>query len=174
MSREGLEILTLASGARVRDGLPAEETIEVALEAGAVTVLPWAVGKWLGQRGRLVRELIASGFARDLMLGDISGRPSFWMDPAQLQQGRRKGMRILPGTDPLPLRGEERRVGSFGCTLEARLSGSRPAEDLKRVLRDHSIHWRPYGQLENPFRFLRNQLALRFPAAMRVGKDGAP
>jgi hypothetical protein len=70
---------------------------------------------------------------------------------------------VLPGTDPLPLRHEERRVGSMGFWLGGSLPPAMPAGALhQRLMSPGSQPFRVYGELETPLRFLRNQLALRF------------
>ncbi|CAN5293805.1 hypothetical protein BH24PSE2_BH24PSE2_12730 [soil metagenome] len=161
ISSEGLEVLTLATSARLADGKPAREIIEEAHAADALLVLPWAVGKWLGRRGRVLDELMHESFAAELFLGDNSGRPWFWRNPSHLRAARRRGMRILPGTDPLPLPHEVERIGSFGCALDASLGDQHPTDDIKRALRDRSIPWRPFGRLETSGRFVRNQIGLR-------------
>ncbi|MBA3562407.1 MAG: hypothetical protein H0W33_00055 [Gammaproteobacteria bacterium] len=161
ISSEGLEVLTLATDKRLADGKPASDLIDAAQAADALVVLPWAVGKWLGRRGRILKGLLQNDFAAELYLGDNSGRPVFWQHPAHFRQAQRRGMRILPGSDPLPLPREVERIGSFGCALEAELGDARPSADLKRALRDRSIAWRPFGRLETSARFVRNQIGLR-------------
>src|SRR5690606_9853780 len=57
-SREGIELLTLATRARLPDQLPLEEALQRAEATGGLTVLPWGAGKWLGRRGNWMREAL--------------------------------------------------------------------------------------------------------------------
>ena len=160
VTAERIEVLALCTAQPFGDGLGLQETIRQVVEADGLPVLPWGVGKWLGRRGRLVaRELEARTGAVEL--GDNSGRPRLWPRPRLFQLAARRGVRVLPGTDPLPLPGEAARVGSFGFGLFAALSSDRPAEDLKRVLRDRERPIFHFGALETTPRFLRNQLLIR-------------
>ncbi len=161
---ERLEALALCTDSRFDDGLPIDHALALIRDAGGLPVVPWAVGKWLGARGRVVSRLIEEGGA-PLFLGDNSGRPGVWPTPAQFRAAARAGIPLLPGTDPLPLPGEEHRVGGFGFACAATLSPARPVEDLKRQLAAAGTRLFPYGRLERPLRFIRNQAALRIARA---------
>ena len=79
-----------------------------------------------------------------------------------VKKAEEKGLRILPGTDPLPLASECCRPGSFGFTIQGSLSLEEPGEHIKQMLLNPKICLEPYGSLETPFRFIRNQLAIRY------------
>ena len=119
------------------------------------------VGKWLGNRGSLIQDFLESEHTFPFFLGDNSGRPAFWTRPAHFQQAEGKGIQIFPGTDPLPLEEEYRRVGSFGFKLRGSLWDDCPGESLKRLLLDSSHLIEPYGNLDKPLQFFWNQLLLR-------------
>jgi hypothetical protein len=53
---------------------------------------------------------------------------------------------------------------SVGFAIDGTLGWDRPAADIKDMLLDPSISITPYGSLERPYRFLRNQIS------MQVGK----
>jgi hypothetical protein len=159
---EGIEVLSLATRARIKDGLSLAETLQAADSAHAVIVLPWGAGKWLGERGRLVRQAIEANTVYPLFPGDNGGRPVFWPEPAIFGAARRRGRAVLPGTDPLPLSGEERRVGSFGFWLSGALTTASPGGELReRLAQADGAKVRVFGHLQSPLRFLRNQTALR-------------
>ena len=161
VSEEGLEVLALMSSAQLPDGLPLRRLLEEVAAAGAVAVIPWAVGKWLGRRGRLLTALLEDAAAPAFYLGDNGGRPLFWRNPGHFRRAARAGIPVLPGSDPLPLPGEATRVGSYGFALPGlRLDARRPADSLRRGLHQGAMV-RPYGALEKPLRFFRKQLALR-------------
>lgn len=155
VSREGLEVLALFLGARVElEGKPASEIVAAIRAHDAVPVLPWGVGKWLGPRGRLVDRLLDG--EGELFLGDNAGRPGLWPVP---RFGR--GIRVLPGSDPLPIEGADSAIGSFGCLLDCDLPPDRPAAALRRALRDPAAELVRFGRLANPFRFAIDQARLR-------------
>lgn len=158
---EGLELLALATDSAFEDGLSISSALTAVREQEAIPVLPWAVGKWLGKRGKLLTALLKSESYSDLCLGDNSGRPIFWRNPLHFRQAKKSSMHILPGTDPLPFSSEADRVGSFGFMLRGRLTESRPSTDLKQLLRNNEIQLTPYGRLESPLRFITNQVRLR-------------
>lgn len=161
ITSEGLELLALATDSAFDDRLPLSSLLEIVREQDAIPVLPWAVGKWLGKRGKLLSALLQDAARDDFFLGDNSGRPVFWTNPLHFKQAREKNMQLLPGTDPLPFVSEASRVGSFGFMMKAELTNAQPSTDLKRYLRDKSAQLRPYGQLETPLRFIVNQIRLR-------------
>ena len=164
VTAERLEVLALGTRAIIEDGLPLGRVLECIAIEDALPVLPWACGKWIGARGRLVERTIAHADPSSLFIGDNSGRPAFWPAPI-FDRAARRGMALLPGTDPLPLDGEWQRVGRFGCVVRAALSKETPVSDLKRVLRAEGVELRRYGELETPARFVRNQLRLRLSRA---------
>jgi ubiquinone/menaquinone biosynthesis C-methylase UbiE len=161
VTSEKLEVSALITEQSFADGLPLEQTIQSILAAGGLPVLPWGVGKWVGQRGRLLNQLLQSDRFPILFLGDNSGRPIFWPRPALFQQAEAKGLRILPGTDPLPLSSECDRPGQFGFKLRAALDQDKPGQALKQLLLDLGVPIQSYGRLESPVRFIQNQWAIR-------------
>ncbi|MGF1542166.1 MAG: hypothetical protein ACFCU5_17275, partial [Pleurocapsa sp.] len=161
VTAENLEVLALITEENFTDGLSLEVTIHQIIQSNGIPVLPWGVGKWMGQRGKLLNKLLAENNFPMMFLGDNSGRPVFWSRPVQFQQAEKQGMRILPGTDPLPLNSEVSRPGSFGFTIKNSLNCDRPGEHLKQMLLDPHISLQPYGSLESPLRFVCNQLAMR-------------
>lgn len=161
VTREGLEVLALISPDSFSDGLPLEEVIGQIVQGDAIAVLPWAVGKWLGKRGSLLDLLMQAEPRQQFVLGDNGGRPVFWKNPHHLALARTLGIKILPGSDPLPLASEGNRVGSFGFAIQHELSLQRPGEVLKQLIRDRDVEFQPYGALERSSRFVYNQVRLR-------------
>lgn len=157
---EGLEVLALATCARFEDGQPIAAVLAQVAAAGALAVLPWGVGKWFGRRGRLVADLIDEA-SPGLACGDSANRPFLWPTPLLLRRARRRGLRLLPGSDPLPLPSEAGRCGRVGFAVDCALSPDFPAADLRRRICDPQAPVIPFGRLETPWRFLRNQLLLR-------------
>jgi hypothetical protein len=161
VTAEGIEVLALATTAGIDDGLSLADTISAAVGHGALVVLPWGAGKWLGLRGRLVGEAVAAG-TQPVFVGDNGGRPSFWPEPAVFGGAHAKGRPVLSGTDPLPLPGEERRVGSFGFWLHDSLTAEAPSRSLReRLLGASADNVFRFGHLQGAVRFLKSQVQLR-------------
>jgi len=137
VSTERLEVLALGlppghALAGVPDGTrEAERLLREALDAGAVGVLPWSVGKWLGRRGTLVEHLISrlAGHPR-LFLGDIPARTWPWPRP-RIFEGP---VGVLCGTDPLPLAGAERGVGRYVTVLDGEVDARAPWTSIRALL----------------------------------------
>jgi hypothetical protein len=159
VTSEGLEVLALGTRATFNDlKRSAEDAIEAAASAGALPAVPWGAGKWWGRRGRALSGLIANHRA-PFVLCDNAGRPWVWPEPSHFRRAREKGARLLSGSDPLPLPGEESFVGRCGFTLEGEIDSARPF----LWVRD-SVFARPpglYGRREGLLRFLRNQAAMQ-------------
>ncbi len=171
VTAEKLEILALITNETFADGLPLEATIKSILAVGGIPVIPWGFGKWMGKRGKLLHDFLANSNFPMLFLGDNGGRPVFWQKPPHFQQAETKGLRILPGTDPLPLASEYYRPGSFGFALQGELSTEEPGKQLKQMLLDSTTNIQAYGSLENPWRFIRNQLAIRYGSKLNKSKE---
>jgi hypothetical protein len=113
ITRERLEVLALDTlEKRPAEGVETERLIQELGEQGVFTILPWSLGKWSGERGRLVERLIKDEQLK-FALGD-PGHRGVALEPQLFRLGREHGRTILRGSDPLPLKGEERRVGSYG------------------------------------------------------------
>lgn len=136
---ERLEVLSWCTTARIPDGLPLHETIVAVLHAGGIPAIAWAPGKWLGARGALVRSALLEQTCRPLMLCDTTLRPIGWPTPVQFLEAARLALPVMAGTDPLPMRGEEAQVGSFGVLIEAG-EGPDTGEQLKAILASPQYH----------------------------------
>ncbi len=157
-----LEVLALGTMETFAAGGPVEAVLDDVRGAGALPVLPWGAGKWWGKRGRVVREVLRGRKGRRLWLADSGTRPVFWPRPSLFREAELCGVGILGGTDPLPVPGEERRVGSFGFSLPLVLSAGRPWHDLREYLAGREGHVAVYGRHESASAFFRSQLRLRF------------
>ena len=159
ISAERLEVLAIGTSRAFAEGTPAGRLVDQIQRADALAVLPWGAGKWLGARGRSLRDLIRDSEEGSLYLGDNGGRPTLWR-PSHFKLARSAGIPILPGSDPLPFSGEAVRLGSFGfTTLADRFDPETPAAGLKDALRSGSTPV-PYGRSMGAGRFLSNQVRL--------------
>ncbi len=162
ITAENLEALALATDdPDFPDGLSLIETVRYIQSHDAVPCIPWAVGKWMGSRGRVLEELITTIDPTDYFLCDNSNRPFFWPQVRQFADVEARGGRVLSGSDPLHFSSEAVRAGSFGCWVDALIDHEHPARQLKSILRDQSQSIRLYGRLESPWRFFRNQISMQ-------------
>jgi hypothetical protein len=162
--RERLEVLALGYPACPEDGKPIRDVLRLVAKAGAVPVLPWGFGKWTGDRGKIVQQLL-EGPPCEFAVGDNGGRLALLGEPELFAVARRKGFKILPGTDPFPFRWDGRRVGSFGMEWEGGLDRDAPYDSLKSLISTRSDGGRPFGRLENLPAFIRNQVAIQLRRA---------
>lgn len=165
VTAEGIEVLALATTAKIEDGLSLATTTLAAAEQKAIVVLPWGAGKWLGSRGSLVDRMLDGG-AHAVFAGDNGGRPSFWPEPAAFRAARANGRPLLSGTDPLPLPGEEQRVGSFGFWLREALPADSPSRSLRERLLSATVDAVfPFGRPQRTLQFVKSQVQLRMRKA---------
>ncbi len=161
---EKIEVLALMTRHTVPDRMPLEQTLAASHAAGALVVLPWGVGKWLGSRGKLVESALEPrASAPPVFAGDNSGRPWFWPRPAVFATLEKQGLPVLSGTDPLPLSDQAARVGTFGVAFAGNIADDTAAAELKARLlsRSNPQPLRTFGRLERASRFVINQLRLR-------------
>lgn len=160
VSAEGLEVVVIGTVEPIDDGLPARDYLHELASQWPV-MLPWGVGKWLGRRGRLLQSLIADPELPAFLLGDNAGRPALWRDARCFGEAQARGLRILPGSDPLPIRHHAGRVGSSGCWLPLDLKQPAPSRALVAALRDPEVPMQRFGRQSPIGEFVRDQLVLR-------------
>ena len=161
VTAEKLEVLALATDKSLKDGAPIEQAIQSIQDMGAIPVIPYGFGKWIGRRGKILRDLLKKTERTKLFLGDNGGRAKFLPRSSYFKQAEKKGIRVLPGSDPLPFPFECQRAGSFGFSAEGAVSTTHPARDIISILLDSTITFQSYGQPEPFLRFFRNQLLMQ-------------
>ena len=159
ITKEKLELLALLTDQEFSDGMTLEKGIAEVTRAGGLAVCPWGAGKWLGSRGEILTTYMMSG-GKELYLGDSGGRPSLWPRPALLK-GEDVADKLVSGSDPLPLGGEESRVGQFGSFVACDSPEEQPVAFLRKQLNSTEVELTGYGSLCSPLKFLKNQVALR-------------
>jgi hypothetical protein len=162
VTAERLEILALGSVQKWDDGLAVYDVVQSVIDSGAIPVLPWGFGKWLGQRSDIVANLIKKFDDGSLFLGDNSGRPELMPTPAEFTGVSGSAMRILPGSDPLPFKSEYDRAGSFGFYIDDLSQHEGVWNGLRKKLQQGEGRIHCYGSLESPLRFIRNQVAMQY------------
>ena len=159
--REGLEVLLLGTRVCPSDGQPIAELLAQAEQLEAPHVIPWGAGKWFFGRGKLLSRLLREHRSSLFFLGDEGGRPGFWPYPRHFTEAARLGVRDLPGTDPLPFRGDLDKVGRVGFQLVLDFDEDHPAASLRRALGQQDARLERFARLEPPWRFMRNQFAMQ-------------
>jgi len=162
ITSENIEILALVTSESFENGLGIVDTIGEINNKEGIQVLPWGAGKWLGNRGKIISNIIRSKKSNSLFLGDNSGRPIFWKRPRHFKIAQELSWSILPGSDALPFASEQRRVGSFGFWVDRTIDPKRPAQSIKKILSDEKIIIHPYGKLESIPLFIINQIRMQF------------
>lgn len=169
VTRESLEVLALGTVAKFVDGRDLASAIEAVRAAGAIAAIPWGFGKWWASRGRTVRSWIERSRPGALFLGDNGGRPRATPRPPLFRLAESRGIAVLPGTDPLPLDGQSRRVGSYGFVLPGPVDPDRPATSMRRAVRDPGFRVVPFGVGERWWSFAVSQVAMQLRARRRRG-----
>jgi hypothetical protein len=136
VTRERLELLALGVADSVPHGVEIAESLESVRRLRGVPVLPWSPGKWTGERGRTLRALIDGAAAGDFFLGDTALRPWPAARPSLFTVAHARGLGLLAGSDPLPLRGEERHVGRYVTVLDAPFFAEAPVASLRAAFCD--------------------------------------
>jgi hypothetical protein len=162
VTAERLEVLALGTAPCCEDGIPAEAVIKHVHAVGALAVLPWGFGKWVGKRGSVVRSILNSPEASKLFIGDNGGRLSIGPEPALFTLARRQGLPILPGTDPFPFAEQVSRPLGYGFVLAADVAGPRPGAAIIGRLRARRAQPATFGSRTGPASFVRWQLAMQW------------
>ena len=174
VTAERLEVLALMCSTSIASARPLDETLDGISRAGGIPTLPWGFGKWSLARRRVVETMLESVAPAEIFLGDNGGRPRIAPMPALLERGDRRGVRVLPGSDPLDLPWEMHRIGSFGFSIRAALDPARPAQSLCAMLRCGDPPLQPYGRAMGTMAFLSNQIALRVSSLARLDRRRPP
>ena len=131
---ERIEVHALLSDIDMADGAPLAQVLDSLRGAGAVTGLPWALGKWFGKRGQVVGEAIEHAGYGNLLISDPALRPQAYPLPRLYERAKKKGIPYVCGTDPLPLAGEEERIGSYATLYRGAIDTAKPGQEMRRIL----------------------------------------
>ncbi|WP_153637453.1 hypothetical protein [Marinobacter salsuginis] len=161
VTKENLEVLIIGPS----DDVPHEQPLTFYLQqysSSHLVIIPWGFGKWLGKRGLVLKQAMYQLAQLEYVLGDSSGRPNCWQRIAQFEDAKRLGKHILSGSDPLPVAGQQRKVGIYGAAFYS----DQRAEGLVRNLRETILglpldEVRPFGHSDGLFDFIFSQFLLR-------------
>lgn len=110
---ERIEVLALLPERPIASGMSLHETAAAIGEANGIIVFPWSPGKWLGRRGVLVRDFLRE--RPECWVGDIPMR--WWGRWQTLKVAGVNDLRVLYGSDPLPISGDEGVAGTLASHL---------------------------------------------------------
>jgi hypothetical protein len=159
--RNGLEVLALGTETEFPEGVDLADAVRRVRGEGAVAVVPWGFGKWVGTRGARVRQLFESDRSGDLYIGDNGGRLASLGLPHLVTEGERLGHRILPGSDPFPFGADHRRVGAFGFIASIPGEGAVTWTTLRAWLDAQAGSPEAFGRALGTVRFTINQLGIQ-------------
>lgn len=164
ISSENLEVLALGTTSTFEDGQTLQKTLENIRrhEESPIPVVPWAVGKWLGKRGKVLEEVMKGAKEPYFYLCDNANRPVFWPRPSHFKLADQLGFRTLAGSDPLHFSSDGLRAGRFGFFMPGTLEEDNPAVRFKQMLAELTpTSLRHFGRLESSDTFLRNQIRMQ-------------
>ncbi len=161
VTKDSIEVLLLGTAETYEGRVSLLALLKSVRDKDLISVMPWGVGKWLGKRGDMVKKTIINETGRTFFIGDIAGRPVFWPEPSLFQLAAETEIRLLQGTDPLPLPDAVSVAGSYGFSITMPQPRERHAQQIKKKLLDPETITVPYGAREKPLKFLRNQILLR-------------
>jgi len=159
ITSENLELLIIGNTDKISYRKPIHSYLEKYSDTHLL-ILPWGVGKWLGKRGHIVSRLIQRTDNK-FVLADNSARPSLWRYVPQFNQARKKKMRILAGSDPLPIHNQYKKVAIYGSAMTESLQPQGLANQLRENILNSKTSIKNYGQRDSFFRFIFSQLLLR-------------
>jgi len=158
VTKENLEILSIGpSSAKIEDGLPAFEVLELIKEQNDIAILAWGVGKWLFKRGEIVKNILETFDYPLLLVGDNSARPSVWLKPFIYRKADKSGIPIVNGSDPLPLEGESQRAGSYFFMVKGKFDSDKPMRSVKEILSSDSNRLKFFGERDSLLTFCKRQ-----------------
>lgn len=137
VTEEGVEIIGLFARDVIEDGLSILEVIKRLKNQNKIPVILWAPGKWIGKR-KLQMKLMNKINQDNVFFGESSLKPRLFPSPVLMRAKRRKFV-ILYGSDPLPVKGEERYAGSFVSMFNAEFDCLKPEKSLRELLEKRLI-----------------------------------
>lgn len=159
ITSENLEVLALNCRMDVADRVfDLSSLVRTVAEAGGTPVVPWGFGKWTGRRGKAVRSLLDEGGG--FFLADNGNRLRGTAESGLLREGRRRGIPIMHGSDPLPLPGQARRAGSCGIHAALEEIPEDPSQAFRKLVKCPE-RWCRYGELAPPVQFFSSQLRMQ-------------
>ena len=169
VTRENLEVLLIASGQEIEDGLPITAVLDRILDNNDMAVLAWGFGKWLFARGKVIERVIRKYDSPGLFIGDNSGRPTFWPTPGPFKEAKARGIPVFNGSDPLPFSNEAGKVGTYGFSVEGMFNPDEPGGSLWKILLSPETTIDLFGQRDSAVSFFRRQAKIYMKKYLKKG-----
>jgi len=158
VTREGLEVLSLISDLNIVDRQkPIGDVIKDIKNSGGIPTLNWAPGKWFFSRGKVIARQIQENSPADFFIGETTLRNTLWREPNLIARAKKKGFAVIAGSDPLPFKGEENNIGSYGFLIEGKFVPTNPAQSLQDLMNSKAKNIRIIGKRNDVFTFTRRQ-----------------
>lgn len=141
----GLELLALGLGQLPSTQMTLSELAFEILSLGGIPVLPYGFGKWSGSRLKIVRHMIEDFKDTSFCVGDSPARCFPFDNGTLFSRITSDRVRVFPGSDPLPLDGEEKYSGTCGIIIpDITLELSKLTYSLSQMLRDPLVRFVPF------------------------------
>lgn len=158
---ERLELLSIGNETMVPDGLSLDETLSKINASGGIPVIPWGVGKWLGKRGKILKQIILKNRKYPFFLGDNSARLIFWQFDRIMSMARKFNIQTINGSDPNMFPSSLVISGSYGVLFwDVFINPNEPAKTVRTLLIDDRTKKSNYGKPQTVGFFLLNQIKL--------------
>jgi hypothetical protein len=81
-----------------------------------------------------------------LLIGDSALRPLGWGEPEIMRWARTSNIAVLPGSDPLPLPGDEKYAGCYGFIYQGSFNTAKPLTSMKEIIANSPAAILPAGK----------------------------
>ncbi len=158
ITRQNLEVCALGTTVTFVDRqLNTADVIRAVNVHNGIAALNWAPGKWFGDRGLVVKEMLETHTSEQLFISDTTMRPTFWKTPTMMKEAMNRKFRVLCGSDPLPFEEEEDMVATYFLAMEGVFDQDCPAASIRHMLTNHQTQTVCCGKRSGPFTFARRQ-----------------
>lgn len=159
VSVERIEILALLVDITLPDRtLSVNEIFQIIRKSNGIPVINWAPGKWFFERGKIIEDIVKDHNDRPLLLCDTTLRPSFWPEPLLMKESLQYGVKVLGGSDPLPIEGEELQFGTYATATRGNFDPNDPVNSLRHLLLDPQAPLVRIGARSNPLDFIKRMV----------------
>jgi hypothetical protein len=156
-SRERIEVLGLFTTKFQGKNLPLIELIQSIKESNGLPVINWAPGKWSSVRGNIIRDYLDAHSA-NLLLGISKILPKGFSLPNIIKENN---LPFIVGSDPLPVKGDEKVAGTIGIEFKD-LESLSSDEIGKKLLENNFSKLGAFNSLPQAFiRLLKNEISRR-------------
>lgn len=161
VTREKLEVILVGCRHAFGEGDAFENVVSHAIAESRFCVVPWGFGKWTGDRGQLVKQLMLSPAGQRIYLGDNGGRLRWGPRPELFTLAQQHGIPVLPGTDPFPFPSHASRIGSYGFVVRGHVDPDNIGAGVVDLIVENRSQFAGYGHRSGVVKFIYNQVAIQ-------------